>query len=144
MKSINRVVLAGRLGADPEGRSFPSGAKTVSFDLATDESYKDRNTGQLVEATEWHRVVAFGRNAELIEQYTRKGSRLYVEGKNKTRKWQDKDGNQRFITEVIVEDFMFLDKPNQQGGKVSKAQPAPQLGTVSHYEYAEGDDIPFP
>ena len=121
--SLNKVILIGRLGADPELKYMPSGQPVVNVNMATDESYKDKQTGDRVERTEWHRLTIYGRAAEVIANYTRKGSLLYAEGSLRTRKWQDQQGQDRYTTEVIVKDFTFLDSKRdaeqgygQQGG----------------------------
>ena len=106
--SINKVMLIGRLGGDPEVRTMNNGGKVASFSLATDESWKDKNTGEKKQRTEWHRVVVFGSPqneglAGIVEKYVRKGDQVYLEGQLQTRKWQDKDGNDRYTTEVVLQ-----------------------------------------
>lgn len=103
--SLNKVMLIGRLGADPELRYMPSGQPVANFNLATDDSYKDKNTGQKVDRTDWHKVAVFGKSAEFCSNYLSKGRLVYVEGKLQTRKWQDRDGNDRYTTEVVVNPF---------------------------------------
>ena len=103
MAGINKVILIGRLGADPEIRRMPSGDAVANVRLATSETWKDRNTGEKQERTEWHSVVFFGKVAEIVQQYLRKGSNIYVEGKLRTRKWQTNDGQDRYTTEVVVD-----------------------------------------
>lgn len=101
--SVNKVILIGNLGADPEVRSLPSGGKVVNLSVATSERWKDRNTGEQRERTEWHRVVIFSEGlARVAEQYLRKGSKVYVEGQLQTRKWQDQSGQDRYSTDVVV------------------------------------------
>lgn len=102
-RGINKVFLIGNLGQDPDARSTSSGTQVVTLNLATDESYKDRSSGQMVPKTEWHRVVLFGRTAEVAAQYLKKGSKIYIEGKLQTRKWQDKNGQDRYTTETVVD-----------------------------------------
>lgn len=102
-RGVNKVILIGNLGQDPDTRYTPSGNAVVNLNLATDESYKDRNTGQMVPKTEWHRIVIFGKLAEISAQYLQKGSKIYVEGKLQTRKWQDKNGQDKYTTEVVVD-----------------------------------------
>ena len=92
-RGVNKVILVGNLGQDPEVRYMPNGNAVANVSLATAESYKDKNTGQMVDKTEWHRVVFFGKLAEIVGEYVRKGSQIYVEGKLQTRKWTDKDGH---------------------------------------------------
>jgi single-strand DNA-binding protein len=103
MRGINKVILIGNVGQDPEIRFTPSGSPVASLSLATDDSYKDRQTGQMVSVVDWHKVVVFGKLAEIVQNYVKAGSKLYVEGKQKTRKWQDKDGNDRSTTEVVLD-----------------------------------------
>ncbi|WP_148861621.1 single-stranded DNA-binding protein [Marinobacter fonticola] len=102
-RGVNKVILIGNLGNDPETRYTPNGNAVTNLNLATDESYKDRQSGQLVPKTEWHRVVMFGKIAEIAGQYLRKGSKVYIEGKLQTRKWQGQDGQDRYTTEVVVD-----------------------------------------
>jgi len=108
MSSINKVMLIGNLGADPELRFMPSGEAVCTIRLATTEKWKDKSTGELREATEWHRVVLFRRRAEIAAQYLRKGSQVYIEGRLQTRKWQDKEGRDRYTTEIEGRDLTFL------------------------------------
>lgn len=102
-RGINKVILIGNLGADPEIRYFPSGDAVANFNIATSESWKDKTTGEPQERTEWHRIVIFGKLAEIAKQYLHKGSKVYIEGKLRTRKWQGQDGQDRYTTEVIVD-----------------------------------------
>ena len=104
-KGINRVTLVGNLGQDPEVRHTPQGAQITTISIATSESWKDKNTGEMQESTEWHRVVFFGKLAEIAGEYLKKGSQVYIEGKLKTRKWQDKQGQDKYTTEVVVDSF---------------------------------------
>lgn len=125
MGYLNKVLLIGRLGQDPEKRITPSGHTVVNISIATTEYFKDQG-GNKQERTEWHRVVFWNRQAELIEQYCRKGSQLYVEGSLQTREWQDKDGNRRFSTDIVARNMQFLDsKPTTEGGgyQASASQP---------------------
>jgi single-strand DNA-binding protein len=101
--SLNKVMLIGNLGADPETRYMPSGNAVANVSIATSESWKDRNTGEPQERTEWHRVVFFGKLAEIVGQYLRKGSKVFVEGRLQTRKWQGQDGQDRWTTEIVVD-----------------------------------------
>ncbi|MXW92846.1 MAG: single-stranded DNA-binding protein, partial [Rhodospirillaceae bacterium] len=101
--SVNKVILIGNLGRDPEVRTMQSGDKVANFSVATSERWKDRNSGEMQERTEWHRVVIFGRTAEIAEQYLRKGSKVYIEGQLQTRKWEDNQtGQERYTTEVVI------------------------------------------
>ncbi|MDP0588785.1 MAG: single-stranded DNA-binding protein [Candidatus Endonucleobacter bathymodioli] len=104
-RGVNKVILIGNLGNDPEVRYTPSGSAVANLSIATSESWKDRNTGQAQEKTEWHRVVIFGKLAEITQQYLRKGSKVYLEGKLQTRKWQDQQGQDRYSTEVVIDGF---------------------------------------
>jgi len=112
----NKVILIGNLGADPEVRYMPSGDAVANVRLATSESRKDRNTGETQERTEWHRVVFFGKLAEIVKQYVHKGSKIYVEGKLRTRKWQGQDGQDRYSTEVVVDFNGTMQMLDSRGG----------------------------
>jgi single-strand DNA-binding protein len=107
-RGVNKVILIGHLGADPETRSLPSGMTVANLRVATSESWKDKQTGEQQERTEWHRVALFGRLGEIAAEYLRKGSQVYIEGSIRTRKWQDKDGNDRFSTEIVANDMQML------------------------------------
>ena len=104
-RGINKVILVGNLGQDPEVRYMPNGNGVANITLATSDSYKDKNTGQMVDKTEWHRVVFFGKLAEIVGEYCRKGSQIYVEGKLQTRKWTDQQGQEKYTTEIVVDGF---------------------------------------
>ena len=114
MASVNKVILIGNLGADPESRFAPSGDAICNIRLATTETWRDKNTGERREATEWHRVAFFGKLAEIAGQYLRKGSQVYVEGSLRTRKWQDKDGQDRYTTEIRADEMKMLGR--REGG----------------------------
>ena len=105
MADLNKVQIIGRLGADPEVRQFPNGGAVANLSLATGESWKDKTTGEKKERTEWHRVAIFGKLADIAGQYLRKGSKVYLEGQLRTRKWQDNTGQDRYTTEVVVQGF---------------------------------------
>jgi single-strand DNA-binding protein len=125
-RGVNKVILIGNLGQDPDTRYTPNGNAVVNLNIATDESYKDRQTGQLVPKTEWHRVVMFGKIAEVAGQYLRKGSKVYIEGKLQTRKWQNKEGQDVYTTEVVVDingQMQMLDSRGSDGG-ASQGAPA--------------------
>lgn len=124
-RGVNKVILIGNLGQDPETRYTPNGNAVVNLNLATDESYKDRQTGQLVPKTEWHRVVMFGKIAEVAGQYLRKGSKVYIEGKLQTRKWQGQDGQDRYTTEVVVDINGQMQMLDSRGGEGGMKQGAP-------------------
>lgn len=104
-RGVNKVILVGNCGQDPEVRYMPNGNAVANVTLATSENYKDKNTGQAVEKTEWHRVVLFGKLAEITGEYVRKGSQIYVEGKLQTRKWTDQQGQEKYTTEIVVDGF---------------------------------------
>ena|SRR5690606_16805478 len=108
MSDLNRVMLIGRLGADPERRHMPNGKAVVNIRVATSETWKDRNSGEWLERTEWHSIVAFDKLAEIIAEYLRKGSQVFIEGKLQTRKWQDKEGKDRYTTEIIAQSMKML------------------------------------
>ena len=114
MSSVNKVILVGNLGADPEKRFLPSGGSVTNLRLATSEVRKNRTTGESNEHTEWHRVVLFDRLAEVSAQYLSKGSQIYIEGKLRTRKWQAQDGTEKFMTEVVAEEVQFLGAQRQK------------------------------
>ena len=107
-RGINKVILIGNLGQDPETRYMPSGGAVTNFTLATNESWKDKQTGEQKDRTEWHKVAMFGRLAEIAAEYLRKGSQVYVEGRLQTRKWQDRDGNDRYTTEIVANEMQML------------------------------------
>jgi single-strand DNA-binding protein len=107
-RGVNKAILIGNLGRDPEIRYSPNGAAVANVSIVTTEAWKDRNTGEQQEKTEWHRVVFFGRLAEIVGEYLKKGSQVYVEGRIQTRKWQDKEGNDRFTTEIVASEMQML------------------------------------
>ena len=116
--TVNKVILVGRLGADPEVRQMPSGSAVTNISVATNDGYKDKQTGQFVDATEWHRVVLFNRLAEVAGQYLKKGRPVYIEGRIRTNKWQDQQGQDRYATEIIANEIQLL-----SDGEVGSAQP---------------------
>ena len=136
---VNKVLLIGNLGKDPETRFMTNGSAVCNITVATSESWTDKQSGEKKEKTEWHRCVAFRRPAEIIGQYMKKGSKIYIEGKLTTRKWQDKDGQDRYTTEIHIDQFQFLDS---KGGN---SQPAPQQPAPQPESSAPGldDDLPF-
>ena len=117
-RGVNKVIIVGNLGNDPETRYMPSGSAVTNLSVATNESWKDKQTGEQKERTEWHRVAMFGRLAEIAAEYLRKGSQVYIEGKLRTRKWQDQSGNDRYSTEVIADEMQML------GGRSGAGAPA--------------------
>ncbi len=116
MASVNKVIVVGNLGRDPEMRSFPSGDQIANVTVATTDKWKDKQTGEMKEATEWHRIVFNGRLAEIVGQYLRKGSQVYVEGSLRTRKWTDKDGIEKFTTEIRADQMQMLGSRQGMGG----------------------------
>lgn len=144
-RGINKVILVGNLGADPETRYTPSGSAVTNIRLATSESWKDKQTGEQQERTEWHRVVFFNRLAEIAAEYLRKGSQVYVEGSIRTRKWQDQSGQDRYTTEIVGNEMQML------GGRAGAGAPAgggdygsrPKSQQPAAAEPALDDDIPF-
>jgi single-strand DNA-binding protein len=152
-RGINKVILIGNLGADPETRYMPSGGAVTNLRLATSENWKDKNTGEMQERTEWHRVVLFGKLAEIAAEYVRKGSKVYIEGRLQTRKWQDKEGRDNYTTEIVANDMQMLDSRGggapggtseggggyggSRGGGSAPSQAGPDAGD------GWGDDVPF-
>ncbi|TXS89870.1 single-stranded DNA-binding protein [Parahaliea maris] len=169
-RGVNKVILVGNLGADPETRYMPSGGAVTNVNIATSESWKDKQTGQPQERTEWHRVVFFNRLGEIAGEYLRKGSKVYVEGSLRTRKWQGQDGQDRYTTEIVASEMQMLDsrpgggqgdysapagggysQPPQQAPRQSPPQSAPQshggpqgAPQAAPSDFADyDDDIPF-
>ena len=140
-------MLIGNLGKDPEVQHLESGVTLAKFPLATSESYKDKS-GNLVEQTEWHNVVVWRRMAEVAEQYLKKGSRIYLEGKIRTRSWDDQDGNKKYMTEVVADTFLMLDKKGENEG-ASYSSSSSASSSNSNAEVTSGpneevmDDLPF-
>ena len=148
MAGVNKVILIGNLGADPEIRHLQNGASVANFRLATSETYKDKTTGEKREQTEWHNVVAWRGLAEITEKYVRKGSKIYVEGKLRTRQWQDKDNNTRYTTEIVADEITLLDRANTEGGAPRQNAPATERSVASSNAAPAGgndaeDDLPF-
>ncbi|SIQ81040.1 single-stranded DNA-binding protein [Marinobacterium stanieri] len=121
-RGINKVILVGNLGGDPEVRYMPNGNAVTNVTLATSDSWKDKQTGQMQERTEWHRVVFFNRLAEIAGEYLRKGSKVYVEGALRTRKWQGQDGQDRYTTEIVASEMQMLDSRGGGGGDAGYGQ----------------------
>ena len=155
-RGINKVILVGNLGADPDTRYMPSGKAVTNIRIATSESWKDRQTGDQQERTEWHSVVMYDKLGEIAAEYLRKGSQVYVEGKLRTRKWQDKEGKDRYTTEIIADQMQMLGGRGGGGGASSEprssSRPAPANEDRSAAPVDEGggggggefdDDIPF-
>ena len=157
-RGINKVILIGNLGNDPEVRYTPSGTAVANVTIATNESWKDRNTGERQERTEWHRVVFFSRLAEIVEQYLKKGSKVFVEGRLQTRSWEQ-DGVKRYATEIIANEMQMLDSRGDAGsggGSFEQRQPPAAAGggqqgekaaatqsESSGFDNFDDDDIPF-
>jgi single-strand DNA-binding protein len=150
-RGVNKVILIGHLGQDPQSRAMPSGKAVVNLRLATSDQWRDKQTGEQKEATEWHNVVMFDRLAEIAAEYLRKGSHIYVEGRIRTRKWQDKEGQDRYTTEIVANEMQMLGGRGQSGAAGAPAQErAPQRsaepasrGEVAGVAESFDDDIPF-
>jgi single-strand DNA-binding protein len=150
-RGINKAILVGNLGDDPEMKHLPSGSAVVNYSVATSEVWKDKQTGQKQEKTEWHRCSSFGKLAEIIGEYAKKGSKVYCEGKLQTRKWRDQSGQDRYTTEIVVNEFQLLDsKEGSQNGddgsqnrsetgnaNQARSEPAPSFDDLPE------DNIPF-
>ena len=134
-RGINKVILIGNLGADPETRAMPSGSQVANLRIATSESWRDKTSGEQQERTEWHRVALFGRLAEIAAEYLRKGSQVYIEGSLRTRKWQDKQGNERYSTEIIGNEMQMLGGRGGAGAGGAPGASAP--GRSAEPSYAE-------
>lgn len=149
-RGVNKVILLGNLGNDPDIRYTASGAAVANISLATAENWRDKETGEKQERTEWHRVVFFGRLAEIVGEYLRKGSQVYVEGRIQTRKWQDKDGNDRYTTEIVASEMQMLGG-GRGGGSSNNFNQSPPSNEESDTTAAPrkdsgedfDDDIPF-
>ena len=149
MAGVNKVILIGRLGKDPEVRHLESGTAVANFTMGTTESYRDRNTGERKEITDWHNIVLWRGLADVAEKYLKKGNLVYIEGKLKTRSWEDKDGNTRYTTEVVADNMTMLGgKPSETTGEGDFRQEtqtpvaqttAPNLNAVND----DTDDLPF-
>lgn len=142
-RGVNKVILIGNLGQDPEQRFFPSGDSVVNVTLATSETWKDKQTGEQKEETEWHRLMFRGKLAEIVAQYLQKGSKIYVEGRLRTRKWQNQQGQDQYTTEILVNNMQMLDsrqdnKPLQQGQRPAQQQNNQQL-PAQNYQQANAN-----
>ena len=140
MAGVNKVILVGRLGRDPEVRYTPSGTTVANFSIATSEEWKDKDTGEKRERTEWHKIVAWRRLGEICGEYLRKGSQIYIEGRMQTRSWEDRDGNKRFTTEVVAQTMQMLDSAGNKGGRTDS--PEDRFPVEEPLNVPE-DDIPF-
>lgn len=140
MRGVNKVILVGQIGADPEVKHTPSGSAVVNLSLATSESWKDKNSGEKQEKTEWHRLCFFGRLAEIVGEYVRKGSKLYVEGRLQTRSWEQ-DGVKRYSTEIVVNEMQMLD--SRRDGDAPAQRPAKQQAPQADFDDDFSDEVPF-
>ena len=162
--TLNKVLLIGRVGADPEVRYMPNGTAVANIRLATNDGYKDKNTGDYIESTEWHRVVCFGKLGEIVSQYVKKGRQVYIEGRIKTNKWQDKNGQDRYSTDIIANEMQMLggntsgdsqsqgaysnnnqsnnQNQNQSANKSSDKQNK-QADAIPEFDQFDDDEIPF-
>jgi single-strand DNA-binding protein len=147
-RGVNKVILIGNLGKDPEVRYMPSGGAVTNVTIATSESWKDKQSGEQQERTEWHNVVFFNRLAEIAGEYLKKGSKVYVEGSLRTRKWQDKEGKDRYTTEIVAAEMQMLDSRGAGGGSAPQAREASSGSGQKQEPVTENagefdDDIPF-
>ena len=146
-RGVNKAIIVGTLGQDPDVKYTASGSPVVNISVATNENWKDKQTGEAQERTEWHRIVIFGKLAEIAAQYLRKGSQVYFEGKIQTRKWQDKTGQDRYTTEIVANEMQMLGGKQSSGSTVPFDPPAKQSNQENPAETApvdDGfDDIPF-
>jgi len=144
MSSVNKVILIGNLGKDPEVRHFEGGVTKVNFPLATSESFKDKS-GNKAEHTEWHNIILWRGLAEIAEKYLRKGSQVFIEGKIKTRTWEDKEGNKRYSTEIVADNLILLGKPSGETSSqnISPSVSATETPTTPPTAGNTTDDLPF-
>ncbi len=146
-RGINKVILIGNLGNDPEVRYLPNGNAVANISVATSESWKDKQTGEQQDRTEWHRIVLYNRLGEIAGEYLKKGSKVYIEGSLRTRKWQDKNGQDRYTTEIIANEMQMLDSRGGQGGAPSSFNQDHESSAPNMKEMADSqafdDDIPF-
>lgn len=153
-RGVNKVILIGNLGNDPDTRYTANGGAVTNLSLATTDSWRDKQTGENQERTEWHRVVLFGKLGEIAGEYLKKGSKVYIEGRLQTRKWQGKDGQDRYTTEIVANDLQMLDsrggsapydsEPSRQSSAPAQQSPAQQPAAAGDYPPDDfGDDIPF-
>lgn len=145
-RGLNKVMLIGNLGADPEVRYTPSGTAVANIRLATSDSWRDKESGEQQERTEWHRVVFWGRLAEIVQEYLHKGSQIYVEGRLQTRKWQGQDGQDRYTTEIVANEMQMLGSRGSGSAGIADSSPAATpatSGTNTSSDEDFDDDIPF-
>lgn len=154
-RGVNKVILVGNLGQEPETRYMPSGGAVTNVSIATSETWKDKNSGQMQERTEWHRVVFFNRLAEIAGEYLKKGTKVYVEGSLRTRKWQDQSGTDRYTTEIVASEMQMLDSRGGSGGggsddgfagydQMPEAQGSSSQGAPSSPANSSGSSSPSP
>jgi len=139
-RGVNKVIIVGNLGKDPETRYMPSGSAVTNLRIATTEAWKDKQTGEAQERTEWHSVAMFGRLAEIAAEYLRKGSQVYIEGKLRTRKWQDKEGKDRYTTEIVADEMQMLGSKGGGAGAGASA-PAAASGSSQQRPAAVNDSV---
>jgi len=144
-KGVNKVILVGSLGNDPETKYMPSGSAVTNISIATSESWKDKTTGDKQERTEWHRIVFFNRLAEIAGEYLKKGSKVYVEGSLRTRKWQDKSGQDKYTTEIVASEMQMLDSRGASDPISGQQQAEARTQAPQHQSMPDDfdDDIPF-
>jgi single-strand DNA-binding protein len=143
MAGINKAILIGRLGSDPEVRYTPSGVAVANFNIATSEEWKDKDSGEKKERTEWHRIVAWSKLGEICGEYLSKGRQVYIEGRIQTRSWEDRDGNKRYTTEIVATDVQFLGgRDAGSGARAASGESASDFES-SQTQAPEDDDIPF-
>jgi single-strand DNA-binding protein len=143
-RGVNKVIVVGNLGSDPDTRYMPSGSAVTNLSIATSESWKDKQSGEQKERTEWHKVAMFGKLAEIAAEYLRKGSQVYIEGKLRTRKWQDKEGKDRWTTEIVADEMQMLGGRSGGGAPAaneSQGSSAPPPSSSGSNDF--DDDIPF-
>jgi len=154
-RGVNKVIIVGNLGSDPDTRYMPSGSAVTNLSIATSESWKDKQSGEQKERTEWHKIAMFGRLAEIAAEYLRKGSQVYIEGKLRTRKWQDKEGKDRWTTEIVADEMQMLGSRSGGGAPAMQGSQGGSQGGSSGGSQGSGgpppsagpdvmdDDIPF-
>lgn len=145
-RGVNKVIVVGNLGQDPEVRYMPSGGAVTNISVATSEAWKDKESGESQERTEWHRIVFFNRLAEIAGEYLKKGSKVFIEGSLRTRKWEDKSGNDRYTTEIVAREMQMLDSKGGSANYDDKKSAAPTSAPTANKPADMNDfddDIPF-
>lgn len=142
-RGVNKAIIIGHLGADPESRALPSGSTVANLRIATTESWRDKQSGEQQERTEWHRVNLFGRLAEIAAEYLHKGSQVYIEGSLRTRKWQDKDGHDRYSTEIVGSTLQMLGGPRSTEAPASSGQQQLPDPALDDYEDPSASEVLF-